>query len=101
MIKIVIALLFFWFAVRQIRWFLNKPDFKGKTVLITGGSSGIGESLCYEMLKLGASEIIIAARRTNELQRVANASDPGKVKIWELDLSKPEECLEKARELGL
>jgi FlaA1/EpsC-like NDP-sugar epimerase len=67
MIKILIVLLFVWFAVRQIRWFLNKPDFKGKTVLITGGSSGIGESLCYEMLKLGASEIIIAARRTKEL----------------------------------
>lgn len=55
MLKILIALLLVWLAVRQIRWYLNKPDFKGKTVLITGGSSGIGESLCYEMLKLGAS----------------------------------------------
>lgn len=67
MLKILIALLLVWLAVRQIRWYLNKPDFKGKTVLITGGSSGIGESLCYEMLKLGASEVIIASRRTKEL----------------------------------
>lgn len=32
-----------------------KPNFTGKVVLITGGSSGIGEQLCKRFIELGAA----------------------------------------------
>lgn len=48
-------------AVMLIGWLAfrcrarNKPlDFKGKSVLITGGSSGIGECIAYIFSELGA-----------------------------------------------
>jgi len=33
-------------------------DFKGKTILVTGGSSGIGATVCEEFYKLGANIIV-------------------------------------------
>ena len=53
-----------------VYWKLVKPDFKGKTVFITGASSGIGEELAVRMSNLGTKRIYIAARRVNELERV-------------------------------
>ena len=40
--------------------------FGGKVVLITGGSSGIGEHLAYAFSRLGAS-LILSARRVSEV----------------------------------
>lgn len=74
-----------------------KPDFTGKTILVTGGSSGIGESLTKQFSLMGAKRIIIAARRLNELERVkSECSRPEIVETWQIDLSKPQECLEAA-----
>ncbi|KAJ9588148.1 hypothetical protein L9F63_018473 [Diploptera punctata] len=42
---------------------------KGKVVLITGGSSGLGEALAHSFYKAGC-RVILAARRTEELERV-------------------------------
>uniref|UniRef100_A0A0G4HI01 Ketoreductase domain-containing protein n=1 Tax=Chromera velia CCMP2878 TaxID=1169474 RepID=A0A0G4HI01_9ALVE len=44
-------------------------QFVGKTVLVTGASSGLGEYLCYELAKQGA-KLVLCARRETELQRV-------------------------------
>lgn len=44
---------------------------RGKKVLITGASTGIGEELAYQYSKLGAS-VIIVARRQKELKKVAS-----------------------------
>jgi len=45
--------------------------FKGKTVLITGSSSGIGKETAIQFAKRGAN-IILVARRKEKLEQVAN-----------------------------
>ena len=47
---------------------------RGKHVLITGASSGIGEHLAYQYCRRGA-HVVIVARRENELERVRKACD--------------------------
>ena len=42
---------------------------RGKVVLITGASSGIGEYLTYELAKCGC-KLVLSARRKKELERV-------------------------------
>ncbi|KAM4014589.1 dehydrogenase/reductase SDR family member 7 [Anomaloglossus baeobatrachus] len=51
--------------------FGSSPESKlrGSVVWVTGASSGIGEELCYQLAKLGAS-IILSSRREGELFRV-------------------------------
>ena len=46
-------------------------DFKNKTILITGASSGIGKQTAIEFAKLGAN-IILVARRKEKLDELAN-----------------------------
>ena len=41
-------------------WFNKKKDVKGKTVLITGGTSGIGFKMVQEFLDLGANVVVIS-----------------------------------------
>lgn len=43
--------------------------YSGKTILITGASSGIGEAVAYELAKQGG-HLLLLSRRENELQRV-------------------------------
>lgn len=67
-------------VVKYRRWRACRPHFEGKTVFISGGSSGIGECLCKMFIKLGASRVYIAARRLHELERVKQESgDPERV----------------------
>ena len=40
----------------------NFPSLQGKTIVITGGNTGLGYFCAREMVKLGPSKIIIACR---------------------------------------
>jgi short-subunit dehydrogenase len=42
---ILLATFTFWWAYHFHRWYTCVPEFRGKTVLITGASSGIGEEV--------------------------------------------------------
>ncbi|ABX11944.1 SDR family NAD(P)-dependent oxidoreductase [Nitrosopumilus maritimus] len=53
-------------------------DFKNKTVLITGASSGIGKQTAIEFAKLGAN-IILVARRKEKLDELASELEKFKV----------------------
>ena len=69
---LLIAILVILFNVLYVEYWKRfvKPNFQGKTIFITGASSGIGECLYYELAKHGAKKLILAARRETELKRV-------------------------------
>ena len=48
-------------------------DVKGKKVLVTGASTGIGEQLAYHYARLGA-DVVVTARREKQLQQVCGHS---------------------------
>ena len=48
----------------------NSLDFKGKVVIITGASSGIGEGIAKYLAELGA-QVVITGRNKSNLNKVA------------------------------
>lgn len=55
--------------------------FEGKTVLITGGGSGIGEAMAYEYARKGAN-VILTGRRIETLEKVQKSCMDLGVKSW-------------------
>jgi len=64
----------------------------GKTVLITGASSGIGEAIAYRAAKDEAT-IILTARRIDKLEKVKKQVEElgGKAEVIECDVTKPDQ----------
>ncbi|KAJ4974072.1 hypothetical protein NE237_007246 [Protea cynaroides] len=73
---------------------LSPENMKGKVVVITGASSGIGEHLAYEYAKKGA-QLALIARREDTLRKVADkAGQLGSpdVLVIPADVSKVDQC---------
>jgi short-subunit dehydrogenase len=91
-------------VVHSFKWKAIDPQFNGKTIFITGASSGIGEELSYQFVAAGAKKLILAARRIPELERVKKAcfkiSQKTEIEILQLDLAEPEKCLEVAESIS-
>ncbi len=78
-------------ALRQ--WQHRRADsLRGKTVLITGGSRGLGLALAEEFARQGCN-IVICARRDEELQRAARIIEGLVAEVQPIvcDLTKPDE----------
>ena len=62
----------------------------GRTVLVTGASSGIGEATAHAVARRGAS-VLLVARRAEELARVAEVTSAGgRATTYVCDLTDPE-----------
>lgn len=79
---------------------LMRERLAGRTVLVTGASSGIGRSVAYEFARTSPEnlKIILTARRIQALEEVAENinkefGDGVKVLTVRLDISKPEEVI--------
>jgi 3-hydroxy acid dehydrogenase/malonic semialdehyde reductase len=73
-------------------------NLKGKTVIITGASSGIGRSTAFEFARTSPQnlKLILTARRVDRLQEISRkiqeeVGDGVQVCIKQLDVSKPQE----------
>lgn len=67
-------------------------SFAGKTVLLTGATSGLGYEAAIKLLNLGVDSLIIGSRSLErgdkvktELEKYTNR--PGTIQIWELEMS--------------
>jgi short-subunit dehydrogenase len=68
-------------------------NLRGKSVVITGASSGIGKAAALEMARRGA-RVVLAARRTEQLETVAAACRALGVEATAVatDVTRPEDC---------
>ena len=68
-------------------------ELKGKTCIITGASSGIGESLAREMAAQGAT-VVLAARRQEKLDKITLEikNSGGNALALRTDLTDPNQC---------
>jgi len=58
---------------------LKEDALKGKVIVITGGGTGLGKSMCLSFLELGAV-VVIASRKIDVLRKTAEelSSFPGR-----------------------
>ena len=72
-------------------------DFHGKTVWITGASSGIGKALAIKLSSLGAN-LVLSSRKEDQLHKVANLCN-SECFILKLDLEENNDFQEKVTEV--
>ncbi|MDE5731295.1 MAG: SDR family NAD(P)-dependent oxidoreductase, partial [Alistipes sp.] len=68
---------------------------KGKTVVVTGASSGIGEALARECAARGA-RVVLGARSEEKLQRIVGEirARGGQAVFRAMDVTREEDCRE-------
>ena len=74
-------------------------DFTGRTVLITGGSSGIGRETAIVLSELGA-RVVVTGRRTAELEATRERMVPGAHALEPFDLTDLDAIPEWVRSLA-
>lgn len=69
-------------------------NFEGKTVIVTGGSEGVGAAVARRFADAGANLVLVARSRQN-LERVAEAlRSKANVRIVPMDVADPDACVE-------
>lgn len=67
-------------------------SFAGKTVVLTGATSGLGYEAAIKFLNLGAESLVIGSRNLERGKRIKEALErctnrPGVIQVWELEMS--------------
>lgn len=62
-----------------------KPNaFNGKTIIITGGGTGLGKSMGKYLLELGANLVITSRRKRCSTRRLQNLNNKPVARYWPL-----------------
>ncbi len=80
----------------------NKNKFKGKVVLITGASSGIGRQTAMDFAENAAQTIILVSRskpKLEELEKILKTKFTSEIVVYPCDISKKEEVVEMGKEV--
>lgn len=77
----------------------HSQAFEGQTILITGGTAGLGLAAAIHFAKLGAS-VAITSRSLSQgyiarhnIEQCAHVSNQGKIHVFQLDLSLYSSCV--------
>jgi short-subunit dehydrogenase len=68
--------------------------FKDKTVILTGGSEGVGASAARLFAEAGANLMLVARNRKNLEAIAAELRDKARVKIFPMDVSDADSCVD-------
>lgn len=68
---------------------IHPMDLRGRCILVTGASSGIGREIAVVLSRLGA-DVVLTARNENRLKETFHALEPGNHSWEPFDLSEPE-----------
>jgi len=74
--------------------------FKDKTVIITGGSAGIGAEAARLFAEAGANLLLVARTRKNLEQIAEDLRDRTRVAIFPMDVSDPDACVDLFKKAG-
>ncbi|MBA3286330.1 MAG: SDR family oxidoreductase [Nitrosopumilus sp.] len=80
----------------------NRNKFKGKVVLITGASSGIGRQTAIDFARNGAKTVILVARsksKLEDLEKSLKINFPSEIVVYPCDISKKAEVVKMGGEL--
>lgn len=76
----------------------KRGDLRGKVIIVTGASAGIGQATAYELAR-GEAILVLAARRAGRLQRMARAlaGQAEDVLVVKTDLTDPKQIANLVR----
>ena len=77
---------------------MDKFDFVGKKIIVTGASSGVAREPAILLSKMGA-ELVLLARRENELKTTLSLMNEGEHSYRVVDLSKFEDVVSVIKEI--
>lgn len=79
---------------------LAANSFDGKTIVVTGGGSGIGRCAAHELASLGAT-VVLLGRTLEKLEKIAAeiTEDGGKAQIYALDIRDEEKVTATVAEI--
>lgn len=79
---------------------INPMNLKGKKILVTGASSGIGRAVCVTASRLGA-DVVLSARNEERLNETVGLMEAGNHKIVPCDFLYPESIEDSFNSAGI